>query len=316
MRTGGAVIDFSGQAAIVTGAGRGLGRLYAHELARRGAQVVVNDIGGSMSGAGSDTNVADGVVEEIRQAGGTAVASYDSVDTPEGGAAIVQTAVDAFGRVDAVVSNAGIYETARFDQVTPERWRKMLEVHLDGGFYLAQPAYVQMKEQGYGRFVFISSQMGAFGQDHNAAYAAAKAGLIGLTNVIAIEGARHGIRANTVLPIGYSRMVSESVGDRPLTDTEEAFFKRIEPERVVPLVVYFASRACEVSHHNVSAAAGRYARAFMGLSEGWLADPEASPPSADDIAEHYAEIASTDRFAVPMSSYEEIVGVCERLGIQ
>jgi NAD(P)-dependent dehydrogenase (short-subunit alcohol dehydrogenase family) len=287
MRTGGAVIDFSGQAAIVTGAGRGLGRLYAHELARRGAQVVVNDIGGSMSGAGSDTNVADGVVEEIRQAGGTAVASYDSVDTPEGGAAIVQTAVDAFGRVDAVVSNAGIYETARFDQVTPERWRKMLEVHLDGGFYLAQPAY-----------------------------AAAKAGLIGLTNVIAIEGARHGIRANTVLPIGYSRMVSESVGDRPLTDTEEAFFKRIEPERVVPLVVYFASRACEVSHHNVSAAAGRYARAFMGLSEGWLADPEASPPSADDIAEHYAEIASTDRFAVPMSSYEEIVGVCERLGIQ
>ena len=141
-----------------------------------------------------------------------------------------------------------------------------------------------MKAQGYGRFVFIASQMGAFGQDDNAAYGAAKAGLIGLTNVVAIEGASHGILANSVLPIGYTRMVTESIGDRRLSEIEEAFFKSIEPERVVPLVVFFASRACEVTHHNVSAAAGRFARAFMALSHGWLADPSGPVPTADDVA--------------------------------
>jgi NAD(P)-dependent dehydrogenase (short-subunit alcohol dehydrogenase family) len=308
-------IDFEGQSAIVTGSGRGLGRLYALELARRGASVVVNDLGGSMKGAGSDASVADLVVEEIVAAGGAAVASHDSVASPEGGASIVQTALDAFGRVDVVVSNAGIYEQAPLEDITPERWRAMLQVHLDGGFYLAQPAYRAMKEQGYGRFVFISSQMGAFGQDNNGAYAAAKAGLIGLSNVIAIEGARHGVRSNTVLPVGYSRMVTESVGERRLTKLEESLFAMIEPERVVPMVVYFASRACEVSHHNVSAAAGRYARAFMGLTEGWLSDHSQPPATAEDIAERYAEIASTDRFAVPMSSWDEIVEVCGRLGI-
>jgi NAD(P)-dependent dehydrogenase (short-subunit alcohol dehydrogenase family) len=309
------MIDFTGQAIIVTGAGRGLGRLYALEMARRGARVVVNDVGGSMSGSGADTKVADDVVGEIRQNGGVAIASYDSVDSSEGGVAIVQAALDSFGRLDAVVSNAGIYETAPFEEITPDRWRAMLAVHLDGGFYLAQPAYRAMKAQGYGRFVFIASQMGAFGQNDNAAYGAAKAGVIGLTNVIALEGARHGILANSVLPIGYSRMVSESIGERELTEIEELFFKRIEPERVVPLVVFLASRACDVAHHNVSAAAGRYARAFMGLTEGWLADPANSAPTAEDVAAHYSQIAATANFTVPMSSYDEIIGVCSRLGI-
>jgi NAD(P)-dependent dehydrogenase (short-subunit alcohol dehydrogenase family) len=309
------VISFEGQTVVVTGAGRGLGRLYAMEMARRGAQVVVNDVGGSMRGEGDDPTVADATVAEIRRAGGEAVASYDSVATPEGGAAIVQTAFDAYGRVDAVVSNAGIYEMAKLGELPPERWRAMLQVHLDGGFYLAQPAFRVMKEQGYGRFVFIASQMGAFGQELNVAYGAAKAGVIGLANVVALEGARHGILANSVLPIGYSRMVTESIGDRKVSDLERGLFDRIEPERVVPLVAYFASRACDVSHHNVSAAAGRYARAFMGLTHGWLADPDQPPPTAEDIADHYAEIAATDDFTVPMSSFEEIVGVCERLGI-
>jgi len=308
-------IDFSGQAAIVTGSGRGLGRLYARELARRGASVVVNDVGGSMKGVGRDSSVAEQVVEEIRAEGGTAVASHESVDSPEGGAAIVQAALDAFGRVDVVVSNAGIYEQASLEDIEPDRWRAMLQVHLDGGFYVAQPAYRAMKDQGYGRFVFISSQMGAFGQDNNAAYAAAKGGLLALSNVIAIEGARHGVLSNTVLPVGHTRMVTESVGERRLTKLEETLFSMIEPERVVPMVVYFASRACEVSHHNVSAAAGRYARAFMGLTEGWLSDRSLPPASVEEIAEHFAEIASTERFAVPMSSWDEIVELCGRLGI-
>src|SRR5262252_1075062 len=132
------MIDFHGQVVIVTGAGRGLGRLYALELARRGAAVVVNDLGGSMQGQGADTSVADQVVEEIRRADGRAVASHHSVDTPEGGQAIVRTATDAFGRLDVVVSNAGIFNSIAFEDLTPDDWRRMLSVHLDGGFYVSQ----------------------------------------------------------------------------------------------------------------------------------------------------------------------------------
>src|SRR5262249_50610291 len=149
------MIEFTGQAVVVTGAGRGLGRLYAIELARRGAAVVVNDIGGTMHGEGSDPTVADRVVEEIERAGGVAVASHDSVAFPEGGAAIVRSAVDRFGRLDAVVSNAGIFQTMGFDELSPPDWHRMLSVHLDGGFHLSQPAFRVMKTQGYGRFVFI-----------------------------------------------------------------------------------------------------------------------------------------------------------------
>ncbi len=307
------MIDFAGQVAVVTGAGRGLGRGYALELARRGACVVVNDLGGSMAGDGSDTTVADLVVEEITAAGGIAVASHDSVDSPEGGAAIVQTAVDHFGRLDAVVSNAGIFTSVPFDELTPDHWRRMLRVHLDGGFYLAQPAYRVMKSQGYGRFVFIASSAGMFGQHLEAHYAAAKAGLIGLTNVIALEGEPHGILANTVLPFGISRMVTETLDDpKALEDT--GFFKAIRPELVAPLVVFLASRECDFSHRNFSACGGRFARVFVGLGEGWLADTDGAV-TADHIADRMAEISATEPFSVPGSIYEEVFAVTERLGI-
>lgn len=307
------MIDFTGQVAVVTGAGRGLGRLYALELARRGASVVVNDLGGTMHGEGSDTAVADKVVEEIERAGGTAVASYDSVDSPEGGEAIVRTAVDRFGRLDAVVSNAGIFNSIPFEELSPEDWRRMLSVHLDGGFYLSQPAYRVMKTQGYGRFVFISSSGAMFGQPLEAHYVAAKAGLVGLTNVIAIEGAAHGISANAVLPFGFSRMVTETVGD-PKALEELGFLKVIQPELVVPMVVFLASRACEFTHHNFSACAGRFARMFVGLGEGWLAEP-GSNPTVEDVAAHLSEVSATEPFTVPASIFEEVFGVCERLGV-
>jgi NAD(P)-dependent dehydrogenase (short-subunit alcohol dehydrogenase family) len=307
------MIDFTGQVAVVTGAGRGLGRLYATELARRGASVVVNDLGGAMGGEGSDATVADDVVAEITAAGGAAVASHDSVDSPEGGQAIVQTALDEFGRVDAVVSNAGIFNSIPFDELTTEDWRRMLRVHLDGGFYLAQSAYRAMKAQGYGRIVFIASSAGMFGQHLEAHYAAAKAGLVGLTNVIALEGAPHGILANTVLPFGLSRMVTETLGD-PKSLEESGFFKAIQPELVVPIVVYLASRACQSSHQNYSACGGRFARVFIGLAEGWMAEPN-SVPTADDIAAHFAEVAATEPFTVPGSIYEEVFEVGQRLGI-
>jgi NAD(P)-dependent dehydrogenase (short-subunit alcohol dehydrogenase family) len=307
------MIDFTGQVAIVTGAGRGLGRLYAIELARRGAAVVVNDLGGSMHGDGADTSIADAVVEEIERAGGVAAASHDSVDSPEGGEAIVRTAIDQFGRLDAVVSNAGIFNSVAFEDLSPADWRRMLSVHLDGGFYLSQPAYREMKAAGYGRFVFVSSSGGMFGQPMEAHYAAAKAGLVGLANVIAIEGAQHGILANTVLPFGFSRMVTETVGD-PKALEETGFLKVIQPELVVPIVAFLASRACEFTHQNYSACAGRFARVFVGLGEGWLAEPD-SNPTADDVAAHLAEVSATEPFTVPGSIFEEVFAVCDRLGV-
>jgi NAD(P)-dependent dehydrogenase (short-subunit alcohol dehydrogenase family) len=307
------VIDYEGQVAIVTGAGRGLGRLYALDFARRGAAVVVNDLGGTMHGDGSDASVADQVVEEIKQAGGQAVASHDSVDSPEGGQAIVDAAVDAFGRVDAVVSNAGIFNSIAFEQLRADDWRHMLRVHLDGGFYLSQPAFKVMAKQKYGRFVFISSSAGNFGQPAEAHYAAAKSGLVGLSNVIAIEGAAHGILSNTVLPTGFSRMVTETVGDEKFL-AESGFMRAIRAELVVPLVVFLASRACDFTHRNYSACAGRYARVFMGLGEGWLADAE-SEPTAEDIEAHLEEVSATEKFIVPDSIVDEVLDVCDRLGI-
>ncbi len=306
-------IDYNGQVAVVTGAGRGLGRLYAIEMALRGAAVVVNDLGGTMHGDGSDTTVADEVVEEIRQAGGRAVASHDSVDSPEGGQAIVDTAVNEFGRLDAVISNAGIFNSIPFSELSADDWRRMLRVHLDGGFYLSQPAFKVMAKQQYGRFVFISSSAGNFGQPMEAHYAAAKTGLVGLSNVIAIEGAAHGILSNTVLPTGFSRMVTETVGDEKFL-AESGFMRAIRAELVVPLVAFLASRACDFTHRNYSACAGRYARVFVGLGEGWLADA-ASEPTVEDIGAHLDEMSSTEKFIVPDSIVDEVLEVCDRLGI-
>lgn len=307
------MIDFTGQVAVVTGAGRGLGRLYALDLAWRGASVVVNDLGGSMRGEGSDGAVADAVVEEIQDFGGNAVASYDSVDTAEGGQAIVASALTAFGRLDAVVSNAGIFNSIAFEDMTTADWRRMLDVHLCGGFYLSQAAYRVMKEKAYGRFVFISSSGGMFGQPMESHYAAAKAGLVGLSNVISIEGAEHGITSNTVLPFGFSRMVTETVGD-PKALEAMGFMKVIKPELVVPMVTFLASRDCDLTHHNFSACGGRFARVFVGLGEGWLADP-GRQPTAEDIAAHLSDVTATEPFTVPGSIFEEVFGICERLGV-
>lgn len=307
------MIDFTGQVAVVTGAGRGLGRLYALELARRGASVVVNDLGGTMHGDGADPDVADAVVDEIERAGGVAVASHDSVDSPDGGEAIIRTALETFGRLDSVVSNAGIFNSVPFDELSPIDWRRMLRVHLDGGFHLAQPAFRAMKSRGYGRFVFVASSAGLFGQPLEAHYAAAKAGLLGLANVVAIEGAAHGILANTVLPFGTSRMVTETVDDPALLE-KSGFLSAIQPELVVPIVVFLASRACDFSHRNYSACAGRYARVFVGLGEGWLAEP-GTRPTAEDIAAHLDDVSATEPYTVPNSIVDEVLAICERLGV-
>jgi NAD(P)-dependent dehydrogenase (short-subunit alcohol dehydrogenase family) len=310
------MIDFAGQAVIVSGAGRGLGRLYAMDLARRGASVVVNDLGGSVDGSGADPSVADMVVDDIREAGGIAVASYDSVETRDGGAAIVQCALENFGHLDAVVSNAGIFHTAPFEEIMTDEWQRMLRIHLDGAFHLTQPAFREMKAQGYGRFVLIASSAGLFGQPKSAHYAAAKAGVLGLTNVIAIEGAPHGILANTVLPFGYSRMVTSTLGEveAEALRRQSGFLEAIKPELVVPIVVFLASQACRITHHTYSACAGRFVRVFVGLGDGWLAAPD-SVPVAEDVATHLAEMSATEDFTVPSSIFDEIAAVCGRIGV-
>jgi NAD(P)-dependent dehydrogenase (short-subunit alcohol dehydrogenase family) len=309
------MIDLGGQVVVVTGAGRGLGRLYAMDLARRGAAVVVNDVGSTMGGHGTDAGIADGVVQEIAEAGGVAVASHDSVASAEGGRAIVATAVDTFGRLDAVVSNAGIFHTVPFEELAAEDWRRMLDVHLNGSFYLCQPAFRAMKAQGGGRFVFIASSAGLFGQPNSAHYAAAKAGIVGLANVIAIEGAPHGILANCVLPFGYSRMVSETVGDRAQLGDALPFLDAIDPELVVPVVSLLASRACTFTHRCYSACAGRFARVFIGLGQGWVAEP-ASKPTADDLLAHIEQASATVPFAVPDSIFDEVAETCRLLGLR
>jgi NAD(P)-dependent dehydrogenase (short-subunit alcohol dehydrogenase family) len=304
------MIDFTGQVVVVTGAGRGLGRLYALDLASRGAAVVVNDLGATMQGDGSDTSIADQVVEEIEGRGGLAFASHESVASPEGGEAIVRTAVEQFGRLDAVVSNAGIFSAMPFDEIPPDDWRTMLNVHLDGSFYVSQAAYRVMKANGGGRFVFIASSAGLFGQPNSAHYAAAKAGIIGLANVIAIDGSTHGILANAVLPFGYSRMVSETIGD---LGGDVPFVAAIEPDLVVPMVVFLASRSCSFTHRNFSACAGRFARVFIGLGEGWTAS--AGTPTAEDIEANLAAVSATVPFTVPSSIFDEVEDTCRRLGI-
>ena len=296
-------ISFDGRVVIVTGAGGGLGRQYALELARRGARVVVNDLGGAVDGTGTSSAAADQVVEEIREAGGEAVADYHSVADPEAGEAIVATALAAFGTVDALISNAGILRDRSFANLTTEELEAVLDVHLRGAFHVGRPAFRVMKEKGYGRLVFTSSNAGLLGNFGQANYGAAKMGLVGLSNVLAIEGAKYGIRSNVIAPVARTRMTEDLLGP---------FSELVDPALVVPMAVYLASEACEVTHEIYSAGAGRYARFFVGLTPGWLSPP-GGWPTAEDIAEHLAEIRATDGFQIYGSAGDELAELAARV---
>jgi NAD(P)-dependent dehydrogenase (short-subunit alcohol dehydrogenase family) len=288
-------IRFDRRVAIITGAGGGLGRTYAIELAARGAAVVVNDLGGSFDGKGSSQSMADGVVAEITRAGGKAVASYDSVSTSAGGEAIIRTALDHFGSVDVLVSNAGSLRNAPIDDLPDETLDAMLDVHLKGGFNVARPAFRQMKQQGYGRIVFASSAAGMLGNHQQAAYGAAKAGLVGLMNILSLEGAAHGVKANALLPTAMSRM--SAAMDAKLLQASAAAFGALgdklgntpDPGFVTPLVVYLCSEACDSTHSIYSALLGRYARVFLSIGKGWVG-PRTQPASVEEVAAHWVEI--------------------------
>lgn len=295
-------ISFDGRVAIVTGAGQGLGRTYALDLAARGAAVVVNDLGGARDGTGASSSAADEVVELIRSKGGTAVASYDSVATPDGGEAIVATATDNFGKVDVVINNAGILRDKSFANLEWDDLHAVLDVHLKGAFYVTKPAFRLMKDAGYGRLVFTASNAGIFGNFGQSNYGAAKAGLFGLSNVLAIEGAKYNIKSNVVMPVARTRMTEELLGDAA---------RNLDPDLVTPLVVYLASEACPVSHEMISAAAGRYARVFVALGDGWFAG-KGAVPTAEDIAEHWAEIERQEGYTVPGSAGDELMGLLSK----
>ena len=250
---------FEGRVAVVTGAGRGLGREYAMMLAALGARVVVNDPGGSLDGVGGDTGPAHDVVREILDAGGQAVVSTDSVSTPNGGRAIIDTAQQNFGGVDIVVHNAGIVRRASLQDMTYDDFDAVLDVHLRGAFHVVRPAFPVMCAAGYGRIVLTSSIGGLYGNHDVANYAVAKAGVIGLSNVAALEGAAHGVKSNVIVPAAVTRM-AEGI--------DTSAYPPMGPELVAPAVGYLAHESCAVTGEMFIALAGRVATATVTESPG------------------------------------------------
>jgi len=296
-------IRYDKRVAVITGAGGGLGKTYALLLASRGAKVVVNDLGGKPDGTGASHSAADQTAQEIRDQGGEAIANYDSVSTPEGGEAIIKAALDKFGRVDIVINNAGVLRDKTFAKLTPEELNVVLDVHLKGAFFVSQPAFRAMKTQNYGRFVFTASAAGLFGNFGQTNYGAAKMGLVGLSNVLAIEGAKNNIRSNVIAPIAKTRMTEELLG--PLAEF-------VKPELVTPLVAYLASEACEVTHEIFSVGGGRYARIFIGLTPGWFAGKD-TVPKVEDVADHMAQIRSTADYIIPDGIGDEMRQIAKLL---
>jgi NAD(P)-dependent dehydrogenase (short-subunit alcohol dehydrogenase family) len=286
-------LGFDGKVAIITGGGGGLGRSHALDLARRGALIVVNDLGGSVDGTGASTSAAQRVVDEITAAGGEAVANHDSVATPEGGAAIVAAAIEGFGRVDIVVNNAGILRDKAFHNMTPDLVDPVLDVHLRGAFNVTQPAWKHMREQSYGRVVSTASGAGIFGNFGQANYGAAKMGLVGLTRVLAVEGAKYGILANAIAPVAKTRMTEDLFGDA---------MDALTPETVTPIVTYLAHADCEVTGEVYSVGGGRVARIFTGVTPG-VVDADLT---AESVRDNLAAIRSTDGYQIPANLTEEM----------
>jgi NAD(P)-dependent dehydrogenase (short-subunit alcohol dehydrogenase family)/acyl dehydratase len=280
-------IRFDRRVAVVTGAGGGLGRAYALELAQRGAKVVVNDFGGARDGTGEgSTSPADAVVQEIVAAGGQAVANYDSVATLEGGERIVKTALDHFGRLDVLINNAGILLDKSFAKMTPEMWDRVLAVHLQGAYNVTHPAFLAMRENGYGRIVLTTSAAGLFGNFGQANYSAAKLGLVGLMNTLKLEGEKYNVKVNTVAPIATTRLTQDIFPPDLL--------ERLKPEFLAPLVVYLCSEQCPVTGRVYNAGMGYYGRAAVVSGPGtWLGE-EGQAPAPEDIAAHWQAVVSLE----------------------
>jgi len=304
-------ISFEGRTVIVTGAGGGLGRSYALDIAKRGGCVVVNDLGGTVEGASSSNAMADQAIEEIRAAGGRAIANYNSVATAQGAKNIVDAALQAFGRVDALINNAGNMRTAALEESREEDLQSLLGVHLLGSYHMTKAVWPHMKRQGYGRVIFTASSAGMFGNHKQGCYGAAKAGVFGLMNGFAVEGEALGILCNAVMPNAFSRMTDKAQEDMDaevlqraaamLSSVQDA----MRPEFTAGLVSYLASEHCTSTHSIYSSCLGRIARVFVGVTAGWQGAREL-PASAEDIAAHIDQIRDLERGVhVPRSPADE-----------
>lgn len=271
--------------AVVTGAGRGIGRAYALLLAERGASVVVNDLGGSMGGTGSDAGPAAAVAAEITAAGGTARPDSSDIATAAGAQAVIDTAIRDFGGVDIVINNAGIIRWAGLPEVDEDNLSRHLAVHTIGSFNTVRAAWPHMAGRNYGRIVMTTSS-GVFGLANNTSYATAKAAVIGLTRSVAAAGARHGIKANLIAPAAMTRMAGGS-DDSPA----------MAPELVAPMAAFLAHEDCPVTGEIYAAGAGRFARIFIASTRGYVHPTPA--PTVEDVASHWAEIHDEDGYWVP-----------------
>jgi len=279
-------INFDGQVAIVTGAGAGLGRAYALELGRLGAKVVVNDLGGARDGTGGGNSAADQVVEEIKSSGGEALANYDSVATAEGGQAIVDSAVEAFGKVDIVINNAGILRDKTLAKMEPENWDAVMDVHLKGAYNVTRPAFTKMREDRYGRIILTTSGAGLYGNFGQTNYSAAKMGLLGFMNTIRIEGDKHNIKVNTIAPVAATRLTEDVLPPE--------LFEKLKPEFVAPLVLYLCSEQCTGTGAVYNAGMGYYNRAAVVTGPGVVVGDGKEIPTPEAVAASMGKIKSLE----------------------
>ena len=289
---------------IVTGAGNGLGKCYAEEFARRGAKVVVNDLGGSGRGEGDNAAIARQVANDIKAAGGDAVANTDSV---EDGGRIVQTALDAFGRVDVVVNNAGILRDASFHKMADADWDLIYRVHLKGSYAVTRAAWPHMREQGYGRILMTSSGAGVYGNFGQANYAAAKLGLHGLAQTLAIEGRAKGVQVNTIAPVAASRLTE--------TVMPSAMLEGLKPEFVAPLALFLCSEACTETGQLFEVGGGWVSRLRWERSRGALFDPK-SGFRVEDLAARWGEVQSFHDALHPEAIGDTLKTVGENIGVE
>ena len=279
-------IRFDNRVAIVTGAGAGLGKSYALEFAKRGANVVVNDLGSALDGSGSSHSAADVVVNEIKAAGGKAVANYDSVSTVQGGESIVKTALDAFGSADILVNNAGIVRDHTLQKLTEEEWDLVIAVHLKGAYNVTKPALAAMKDKNYGRVIFTTSGVGLYGNFGQANYAAAKLGLVGFMNTLVLENAKYNIKLNAIAPNAASRM-TDKILPPPL-------FEKLKPEHIAPIVMWLSSEQNQDTGMIFNCMGGWYSRTAIMCGNGVMIGEGGGTVSAEDIQKNWDAIKSLD----------------------
>jgi NAD(P)-dependent dehydrogenase (short-subunit alcohol dehydrogenase family) len=279
-------IDFTGRVAIVTGAGGGLGRDYAIELAKRGAKVVVNDVGGSRDGVGSSPSAADFVIEEIKALGGEAIPNYSNVAIPEGGESIVRTALDAFGKVDILINNAGILQDSTFAKMDGKKWDALLAFHLRGTFCVTKPAFIQMMKQNYGRIVMTTSGSGLFGNFGQSNYASAKMGVVGFANVLKLEGVKYNIKTNVIAPIAGTRLTEDIVPPE--------LFRMMKVDFVTLAVLYMCSEQCQDSGVVINAGLGYFSRSAIMTGEGVILSDGNKIPTPEEVMENWGKIISLE----------------------